>query len=328
MQKEAPRPTVRVGVILPLKKTRNGRMQELLRSDADGVTFVHIDLDTVAQVEDIERSYGKLDVLLHKLAHDMIFETLGDETAIKNMRVMNDYIARHPHVRVVDPLPGVRLLTNRHAVCTMLADVASTSGLPFSVPKYRVVDSPAAKTALLSDVAGGGFSLPVIVKSLEACGTDASHVMQVLSQPEDVAALSTDTPLLFQEFVNHDARLFKGYVLGPTILVSERVSLPNLGSTAAKAVEFDTQSPFPTAAAFELAPTPQSTAQPLCATMESAMHAIGRAIQGATQLSLFGFDVIMESGSGRHMVIDVNYFPSFKELPDFDARMRTHMKTS
>lgn len=34
-------------------------------------------------------------------------------------------------------------------------------------------------------------------------------------------------------------------------------------------------------------------------------------------LTLFGFDLIVDEASGETMVIDVNYFPSFKDMEDF-----------
>lgn len=34
-------------------------------------------------------------------------------------------------------------------------------------------------------------------------------------------------------------------------------------------------------------------------------------------LSIFGFDLIVDSASGETVVIDVNFFPSFKDLHDF-----------
>lgn len=34
-------------------------------------------------------------------------------------------------------------------------------------------------------------------------------------------------------------------------------------------------------------------------------------------LSIFGFDLIVDGATGEALVIDVNYFPSFKDLGDF-----------
>ncbi|CAL1370311.1 unnamed protein product [Linum trigynum] len=33
-------------------------------------------------------------------------------------------------------------------------------------------------------------------------------------------------------------------------------------------------------------------------------------------LTVFGFDVVVQEGSNDHVIVDVNYLPSFKELPD------------
>lgn len=34
-------------------------------------------------------------------------------------------------------------------------------------------------------------------------------------------------------------------------------------------------------------------------------------------LSIFGFDIIVDEATAETVVIDVNYFPSFKDLSDF-----------
>ncbi|OQR93693.1 inositol-tetrakisphosphate 1-kinase 4-like [Thraustotheca clavata] len=319
---------LRVGMILPLKKARKGRMQELLMSQADGVHVVHVDLDLVDSADDIDAMYGHLDVLLHKLAHDMVFESLGEAKSIKNMRTMKEYIAKHPHIRIVDPLDGVRLLTNRQDVCVMLAALAKSSGLAFSIPNYAIIDSIEAKEAAIADINSGKLRLPVMAKSLEACGTDASHLMQVITRIEDIQALEIQRPIMLQEYINHDGRLYKGYVLGKDVIVSERTSLPNLQENVSSPVEFDTQKAFPTAASFDLPVSPKHESKGITQEMQDSIQAIGRAIQRATHLSLFGFDVIIESRDQRELVIDVNYFPSFKELDDFDAKMRAHLKVN
>ncbi|KAF0701417.1 Aste57867_8119 [Aphanomyces stellatus] len=317
----APLPVLRVGVILPLKKTRNGRMQELLRSQELGIHFIHIDLETVQSVEDMVAACGRLDAILHKLAHDMVFEPLGDATAAKNMRIMHEYMKQYPNVPLIDPLDNVRVLTNREAVCQMLTDVPRST---FSIPLHAIVNSAESKAAFLARIKSGDFPLPVLAKSIEACGTDASHRMQVLSTTEDIQSMDPSVPILFQEFVNHGGRLFKGYVLGETILIAERNSLPDLHESTTIKVEFDTQRPFPTAAAFDQA----AVAQPAqwTAPLEAQIRDIGCAIQAQAKLTLFGYDVIVSSKTRQLMVVDVNYFPSYKELESFDPLLRQHIR--
>ncbi|ETV94054.1 hypothetical protein H310_12088 [Aphanomyces invadans] len=322
----------RVGLILPLKKTRNGRMHDLLTSQDNGVHFIHIDLSTVPSAQSLVDTYGPLDAILHKLAHDMVFEPLGDAAAIKNMQIIRDFVALSPNVPFIDPLESVRVLTDRVAVCKMLTSVP---GSLFHLPRYVVLDSTASKDKVLSQIRSGIFPLPVLAKSLEACGTDASHVMKVISRLEDIEAIDVSmAPIMLQEYVNHGGRLFKGYVLGDDILVSERTSLPDL-SGSMTAVEFNTQSPFPTTADFHgpLSSSSSGTAAPLndpatlwTEALDKSVQAIGRAIQATTNLSLFGFDVIMASNTNELMVVDVNYFPSFKEMLNFGSVLRAHVR--
>jgi hypothetical protein len=166
-------------------------MQELLTSHALGVQFIHLDLKKMYSIDDIDRHCGPLDVLLHKLSHDMVMETVDhDAEAIKNMRLIQAYISRYPSVRVIDPFEGVRLLTNREDVCKMLSRVSSSysisldhghsshfhhhsmtkRGFHFSPPRYAVVKDERSRQELLTRIRSGDFSLPIIAKSIEATG--------------------------------------------------------------------------------------------------------------------------------------------------------------
>lgn len=49
---------------------------------------------------------------------------------------------------------------------------------------------------------------------------------------------------------------------------------------------------------------------------EAARRAAAR-LRETFGLSLFGFDLIIDSFTGEPLVVDVNYFPSFKDLEDF-----------
>lgn len=55
------------------------------------------------------------------------------------------------------------------------------------------------------------------------------------------------------------------------------------------------------------------------------------ALQEEFALSLFGFDVILplvqDDVDRRPMVIDVNYFPSYKEVADFPSRLRKYLRS-
>lgn len=136
-----------------------------------------------------------------------------------------------------------------------------------------------------------------------------------------------------QEFINHSGRLFKGYVLGDMVNVAERRSLPNLTAGAAQ-VHFNTQKQYPTTEDFHPSAGPadavsgngQAIARRSQSEIFAAVRAIGESIREELGLTLFGFDVIVSDASQELVVIDVNYFPSYKELDDFSGALRQHIK--
>jgi hypothetical protein len=64
-----------------------------------------------------------------------------------------------------------------------------------------------------------GCSAPFIVKPVVACGTPDSHAMALALWPQALAGLAGRVPLpaVVQEFVNHDATIYKVYVAGDKV---------------------------------------------------------------------------------------------------------------
>ncbi|KAL3943673.1 MAG: hypothetical protein SGBAC_002253 [Bacillariaceae sp.] len=135
---------------------------------------------------------------------------------------------------------------------------------------------------------------------------------------------------LIQEYVNHDQRLYKVYVMGKNVHVYERASLPNLPSDVAEKatkdlVKFDSQHPYPQLKdfgilAFDTAPITRSmsvTPDEVLPLVDSLKRAFG--------LELFGFDILISSDHNDWLVVDVNYFPSYKEVPDFPRQLANYL---
>ncbi|CAM9452913.1 unnamed protein product [Ectocarpus sp. 4 AP-2014] len=80
----------------------------------------------------------------------------------------------------------------------------------------------------------------------------------------------------------------------------------------------------PDAAAAE-ATLPAARANPPFLSLEAAKLA-ARRMRETFGLSLFGFDLIVDQATGETFVIDVNYFPSFKDLADFPQVLRRRLK--
>ena len=155
---------------------------------------------------------------------------------------------------------------------------------------------------------------------------------------------------MVQPYVNHDAWLYKVYVLGHVVSVHKRRSLPNLPlerirngdhdnattSPTISRIAFDSQRPYPRLRDFgydncgsgsntaSTVPTNTATTTNVATAPPNItadeVQPIVAALKAAFQLELFGFDIICESGPSQTLyVVDVNYFPSYKEVPNFAA---------
>ena len=141
-------------------------------------------------------------------------------------------------------------------------------------------------------------------------------------------------------------------VVGDAVHMHERASLPNLCSGLHGSLTFDSQKPYPTAEDFGMRPSTAAAAttagngvtdgatdnctaeqhqqqqqqrQPHL-SLETA-HRAAQRLREAFGLTLFGFDLIVACETGEVTVIDVNYFPSFRDLSDFPAALRSHLHT-
>ena len=226
-----------------------------------------------------------------------------------------------------------------------------------------------------------GLRFPIIVKPLTAAGTKASHAMAVtmdldglLSALGDKKSTNIQQPCLLQQYCNHDALLYKVYVLGDHVSVHKRRSLPNLPATTGplavpysrNVVDFDSQRPYPrltdfgfdeaaaaAAAVGPVAPRPmngQSTPSvpvlpPKVQITVEQVQPIVDSLKAAFGLELFGFDILVTAASAvddagksdsKHsdvssggvrklLVVDVNYFPSYKEVSNFPALLAKYL---
>lgn len=206
------------------------------------------------------------------------------------------------------------------------------------------------------------MTYPLIAKPLQAAGTKISHHMTVLLQESSLDRIQNSFCLL-QEYANHDGVLYKVYVLGNNVHVYQRPSLPNLPplyrdggsrSQGPSYVDFDSQRPYPRLSAFGVEDdskrktpatlTNPSTAASSCKTKAPAVavtaeevQPIVLALKKAFGLELFGFDILIaskdassvDSGSSSRatqmLVVDVNYFPSYKEVLNFPSLLAQYL---
>ena len=145
---------------------------------------------------------------------------------------------------VVDPPRAVARVVNRALTCQLLNDIAGSpvGSMRLATPRFFVSGSDAASDTSSSpgerplqepttrSNGGGGrtFPVPYICKPIDACGTGDSHLMTLVFSESGLKHVPPKT--VVQEYVNHGACLFKTYVIGRTVRVFQRPSLPDLPS--------------------------------------------------------------------------------------------------
>ncbi|XP_021892368.1 inositol-tetrakisphosphate 1-kinase 3-like [Carica papaya] len=287
-----------VGYALTSKKKKSF-MQPTLEGLArkKGILFVAIDINRPLADQ------GPFDVVLHKLS--------GKEWC----RLLEDYQQKHPEVTVLDPPYAIKHLHNRQSMLQEVADMnLSDFHGNIRVPKQMVVMKD--PLSIPDEVTRAGLKMPLVAKPLVVDGTTKSH--QLFLAYDHVSLSELEPPLLLQEFVNHGGVLFKIYVIGETMKVVRRFSLPNVSNCELAKVAGVFRFPRVSSAA---ASADDADLEPGIAELPPwpLLERLTRELRHRLGLRLFNIDVIREYGSRDvFYVIDINYFPGFGKMPDYE----------
>ncbi|KAJ7957401.1 Inositol-tetrakisphosphate 1-kinase [Quillaja saponaria] len=176
----------------------------------------------------------------------------------------------------------------------------------------------------ITRLAEAGLSLPIMVKPQVACGVADAHQMAIVFSIEDFKSLNVPLPAVIQEYVDHSCTLCKFYVLGEKVFYAIKKSMPNAdvlnklsNSAGTKSIAFDSLRSLPTAdddnQVSRINNCPQTRKQSMdLRLVTDAAHWPRKVLH----LTIFGFDVVIQEGTGDHVIVDVNYLPSFKEVSD------------
>uniref|UniRef100_A0A8C8GVJ9 Inositol-tetrakisphosphate 1-kinase n=1 Tax=Oncorhynchus tshawytscha TaxID=74940 RepID=A0A8C8GVJ9_ONCTS len=209
----------RVGYWLSEKKMKKLNFQafaDLCRKR--GIEVVQLDLSQPLEEQ------GPLDVIIHKLT-DLILEADQNDTqSVLLVQRVQDYIEAHPETIVLDPLPAIRTLLDRcksyqliHRIEDCMQDERICS------PPFMVLNTECGPDTL-EKIEKHGLTFPFICKTRVAHGTN-SHEMAIIFSEEDLKDVKP--PCVIQSFINHNAVLYKVFVVGESYTLVERPSLKN-----------------------------------------------------------------------------------------------------
>ncbi|GMJ12872.1 inositol 1,3,4-trisphosphate 5/6 kinase 2 [Hibiscus trionum] len=288
-----------VGYALTLKKKKSFLQPEFERlACKNGISFVAIDVNRPLSDQ------GPFDIILHKL--------LGKEWT----DIVKDYRQTHPEVVIIDPPDAIQHVYNRHS---MLQDVVNLNLPDFhgrvGVPRQMVIMKD--PLSIPDEVAKAGLKLPLVAKPLLVDGSAKSHELFLLFDWSSLSEL--EPPLVLQEFVNHGGILFKIYIIGDTIKVVRRFSLPNV--TKCQLAKVPGIFPFPRVSS-AAASADGADLDPHIAELPPLplLERLSKELRHRLGLRLFNIDMIREHGTTDiFYVIDINYFPGYGKMPDYEV---------
>ncbi|XP_073923384.1 inositol-tetrakisphosphate 1-kinase isoform X3 [Castor canadensis] len=170
---------------------------------------------------------GPLDVIIHKLTDVILEADQNDSQSLELVHRFQEYIDAHPETIVLDPIPAIRTLLDRSKSYELIRKIEAY------MKDDRICSPPFMElTSLCGDdtmrlLEQNGLAFPFICKTRVAHGTN-SHEMAIVFNQEGLNAIQP--PCVVQNFINHNAVLYKVFVVGESYTVVQRPSLKNFSA--------------------------------------------------------------------------------------------------
>ncbi|XP_032143474.1 inositol-tetrakisphosphate 1-kinase isoform X3 [Cebus imitator] len=250
---------------------------------------------------------GPLDVIIHKLTDVILEADQNDSQSLELVHRFQEYIDAHPETIILDPLPAIRTLLDRSKSYELIRKIEAY------MEDDRICSPPFMElTSLRGDdtvrlLEKNGLAFPFICKTRVAHGTN-SHEMAIVFNQEGLNAIQP--PCVVQNFINHNAVLYKVFVVGESYTVVQRPSLKNFsaGTSDRESIFFNSHNvskPESSSVLTELDKIEGVFERP----SDEVIRELSRALRQALGVSLFGIDIIINNQTGQHAVIDINAFP-------------------
>lgn len=270
----------------------------------------------VFKVGDLHRrnlmSYGDMDVFLHKLTDVIAAAEDGSETSRSILVNIESYFVNHPKSIILDPVENIRRLLYRFKCYSIINDIEFASNKIYTPTFCEItsIDSEAVKVAL----AKANVSFPFICKPRLGHGSKDAHKMFIVFNENNLKDCEPNS--VVQSFVNHDAVLYKIFVIGGDYHCVQRPSIKNLYPGDFEPIHFDSGEICKASSQSQLSildDKPQQIKIPDALAVQSIIQGIRHKFQ----LDLIGIDYVIDNDSGKYAIIDINVFPGYDGFPNY-----------
>ncbi|XP_056021447.1 inositol-tetrakisphosphate 1-kinase-like isoform X2 [Ostrea edulis] len=275
-----------------------------------GIELVKLDIDKSLEPQ------GPFNLILHKCTLLMVDAEDGDEQSLKAINNIKEYICNHPECVLVDSFESIEKLIDRHEQyklllrCNLLkseSDVCTPTFVELSTKEIEI-NKKKLKEA--------NVRYPFVCKPVVAHGSSASHKMAIIFN--DKGLDDVQPPCVAQTFHNHNAVLYKVFVIGEKHHIVERPSIKNFSSRDQSTIYFDSNDVSkPNCANFltelDEVDLPRTPITP----NNQILSDLARAVRRELKMELFGIDVIIDCDTKKYAVIDINAFPGYEGVNNF-----------
>ncbi|XP_012264305.1 inositol-tetrakisphosphate 1-kinase-like [Athalia rosae] len=279
-------------------------------------------------------SQGPFNVFVHKLTDTLATAEYGDQDAKFIVSRIQEYIKKHSEMIVIDPLENVTNLRNRHRCYTIIRNSLQQDDV--FTPNFVEFKSMNVQENL-NLLKQKNVNFPFLCKPLLAHGSTEAHKMMVIFNEEGLR--DCQVPCVAQDFINHNAILYKLFVVADKFHVVERPSLKNFypkDCLTSKTIFFNSDiSKSGSRSKWSIISDNDKnlTVKPNFETFERIVKSTAKAFG----LILIGIDVVIENHTQKYAIIDVNVFPGYDGYPNFFEHLimcinnlidqKTHRKT-
>lgn len=277
--------------------------------EAEGFQLKMIDINT-----DLE-SQGPFDVFIHKLTHKLAHAENGDQNAKALISKIEEYFCRHPKIIVIDPLDNIKILINRYKYYELIQEHVQFNDV--FTPKFVEIKSKDT-VENISLLKKANIKFPVICKPLIAQGSSDAHKLMVIFNEEGLK--DCQPPCVAQEFINHNAIVYKIYIVGEHFHVDERPSFKNFyeeDCTSLNTIFFNSLNIFKSGCQSKWSILSEENIPLTVKPKQEVLEKIVKKVTELFGLLLIGVDVVIENHTGRYAIIDVNVFPGYVGYPNF-----------
>lgn len=218
---------------------------------------------------------------------------------------VESYVSNHPSLIVIDPIPNVRQLVDRYKSYNTIR-LTDLNKYGIFQPNYCEISTNEIN-AVTDTLNANKITYPFICKPQLGHGSQA-HKMLIVFNKDNLA--DCKPPCVAQSFINHNAILYKIFIVGDRHYYVERPSVKNFYAGHGKPIFFNSGDVCKAGSQSTLSVLdPEDRDLPKTVPNPEKIDRIGRTLREAFGMDLLGVDIVIERDTENYFIIDVNVYP-------------------